>query len=49
MREFLVAQWLNPPFNARDAGLIPARGTKTPHAAEELSPRATSNKPLHHN
>ena len=35
----------NPPCNARDAGLIPDRGTKTPYAAEQLSSRAISNKP----
>ena len=30
----------NPPSNVGDAGLIPARGTKIPHAAGQLSPRA---------
>ena len=33
----------NPPANAGDTGLIPAR--KIPHATEQLSPRATTTKP----
>ena len=28
----------NPPFNAGDAGSIPSRGTKIPHASGLLSP-----------
>ena len=31
----------NLPFNARDAGLIPGRGTKAPHATGQLSPSIT--------
>ena len=29
----------NPPFNAGNAGSIPGRGTKIPHAVGQLSPR----------
>ena len=36
----------NPPSNAGDAGSIPGRGTKIPHAAEQLSPCATSTEPV---
>ena len=32
----------NPPYHARDAGWIPGQGTKIPHAAGQLSPRATT-------
>ena len=32
----------NPPSNAGDVGLISGRGTKIPHAAGQLSPRATT-------
>ena len=32
----------NPPYNAGDAGLIPGRGTKIPHAMGQLSPRTTT-------
>ena len=35
----------NPPSNAGDAGSIPGRGTRIPHAAEQLSPCATSTEP----
>ena len=35
----------NPPSNAVDAGLIPGRGTKIPHAARQLSPHATTTEP----
>ena len=46
-RTSLAAQWLRLcPSNAGDAGLIPGRGTKIPHAAEELSPRATTTEPV---
>ena len=31
-----------PLCNAGDMGLIPGRGTKIPHATEQLSPRATA-------
>ena len=31
----------NPASNTGDVGLIPARGTKTPHVAEQLSPPTT--------
>ena len=34
----------NPPSNAGDAGSIPGRGTKIPHAAEHLSPRTTTTE-----
>ena len=32
----------NPSCNAEDAGSIPGRGTKIPHTAGQLSPRATN-------
>ena len=35
----------NPPSNAGDAGSIPGRGTKIPHAVEQLSPRAATTEP----
>ena len=34
----------NPPSNAGDAGSIPGRGTKIPHAAGQLSPRAATTE-----
>ena len=34
----------NPPANAGDMGPIPGRGTKIPHAEEQLSLRATTTK-----
>ena len=34
----------NPPSNAWDAGPIPDWGTKIPHAAGQLSPRATTTE-----
>ena len=34
----------NPPCNAGDAGSISGRGTKIPHAAGKLSPRATTTE-----
>ena len=34
----------NPPSNAGDVGSIPDRGTKIPHAAGQLSPRATTTE-----
>ena len=34
----------NPPSNAGDAGSIPGQGTRFPHAAEHLSPRATTTE-----
>ena len=34
----------NLPTNAGDAGLIPGRGTKIPHAAGQLSPCATTTE-----
>ena len=37
----------NPPSHAGGAGLIPARGTKIPHASGQLSPRATTTEPSH--
>ena len=36
----------NPPANAEDTGSIPGRGTKIPHAAGQLSPRATTTEPV---
>ena len=38
----------NPPSDARDVGSIPGRGTKIPHAAGQLSPRATTREKLAH-
>ena len=35
----------NPPSNAEDAGSIPGRGTKIPHAVGQLSLRATTTEP----
>ena len=35
----------NLPSNARDAGSIPGRGTKIPHVAGQLSPRAATTEP----
>ena len=35
----------NLPCNAGDVGLIPGRGTKIPHAAEQLSPCALTTEP----
>ena len=34
----------NPPYNARDMGLIPGQGTKIPQAAGQLSPHATTTE-----
>ena len=34
----------NPPYDAEDAGLIPGKGTKIPHATGQLSPRATTTE-----
>ena len=39
----------NLPCNAGDAGSIPDRGTKVPHAVGQLSPRATNSEPMHLN
>ena len=40
----------NLPCNAGDAGSIPGRGTKIPHAMGQLSPHAAAReKPVHHN
>ena len=39
----------NPPFNSGDAGLIPGRGTKIPHATGQLSPGAATIEPARHN
>ena len=39
----------NLPCHAGDIGLIPDQGTKTPHAAEKLSPRAATTEPRCHN
>ena len=32
------------PYNAGDAGSIPGQGTRIPHAAGQLSPRATTTE-----
>ena len=37
-----------PPSNAGDAGSIPGRGTKIPHAAGQLSPCTTTTEPVCH-
>ena len=37
----------SPASNARDAGSIPGGGTKTPHAAGQLSPRAATIEQAH--
>ena len=34
----------NPSCNAGDAGSIPGRGTKIPHAAGQISPRDTTRE-----
>ena len=39
----------NLPCNAEDVGLIPDQGTKILHAAEELSPSATTRMFVHLN
>ena len=39
----------NLPYNAGDAGSIPGRGTKIPHATGQLSPRTTTTEPARHN
>ena len=39
----------NPPSNAGDAGSIPGWGAKIPHAAGQLSPRATTTELGHLN
>ena len=39
----------NPPANAGDKGLIPAWSGKIPHAAEQLSPCATTTEPVLYN
>ena len=39
----------NPPRIAGEAGLTPGRGTKIPHAAEQLGPLATPREPRCHN
>ena len=36
----------NTPSNAGDTGSIPGRGTKIPHAAGQLSPRAATTDPM---
>ena len=36
----------NLPYNAGDMGSIPGQGTKIPHAAGQLSPRATTTELL---
>ena len=39
----------NRPSNSGDAGSIPGRGTKIPHAVGQLSPGATTTELLHLN
>ena len=39
----------NPPSNAGDAGSIPHRGTKIPHATGQLRLHAATTEPVHHN
>ena len=39
----------NLPSNSGDAGLIPAQGTKIPHATGQLSPRAITTELAHLN
>ena len=39
----------NPPYNAADEGLTPGQGTKIPHPAGQLSPRATTTELAHLN
>ena len=39
----------NPPSNAGDAGSIPGRGTKIPHATRQLSPCVTTTELTHLN
>ena len=35
----------NPLLNAEDMGSVPGRGTKIPHTAGQLSPRAMTTEP----
>ena len=35
----------NPPSKAEDVGSIPGQGARIPHAAEQLSPDATTTEP----
>ena len=37
------------PSNAEDVGLIPGQGTKIPHAAGQLNPRAATKDPACNN
>ena len=37
----------NLPSNAGEAGSIPGRGAKMPHAAGQLSPRASTTETVH--
>ena len=39
----------NLPSNAGDAGSIPGRGTKIPHAAGQLSPWGATTESMRHN
>ena len=44
-----AVQWLESALQCRDAGLIPSQRTKTPRAAGQLSPQATTReKPACH-
>ena len=38
----------NLPCNAGDMDSISGRGTKSPHAIEQLSPHSTAGEPEHH-
>ena len=39
----------NPSYDSGDTGSIPGQGTKIPHAAGQLSPRATTTELAHLN
>ena len=40
---------MNQPWNIGEAGSIPDQGTEVPHAAEHLSPYATTGESVHLN
>ena len=37
----------NLPYNGGDMGLIPGRGTRIPHASEQLSSYVATTEPVH--
>ena len=50
VRDFLSRPVVkNPPSNAGDAGSIPGWGTRFPHAAGQVSPRAITTELPRHN